>query len=124
MRNLRSSQPIRRFASTWSNGRLASTRMRALRAGALSLVATLLLGPAHSAGSSDFLPCVHRAISDLDDGVSPADVVGAAAVHECVTPQMFENCNEICSDALLKTFREDAAVRVLRYRVSKRASGK
>jgi hypothetical protein len=95
-----------------------------LHAGALSLMTTLLLSPAHSAGSSDFLPCVQRAISDLDDGVSPADVVGAAAVHECVTVQMFDKCNDICSDALLKTFREDATVRVLRYRVSKRGLGK
>jgi hypothetical protein len=62
--------------------------------------------------------CVLQEVRDLDDGISPADVIAAAVVSDCLT--RLRPCSQVCMQTAVEGARTAVSVDVLRSRASKR----
>jgi hypothetical protein len=91
--------------------------------GAFATVALLLACPA--AAESQLRACLMKAIPDLEDGISPADVIAAGVVEECrETWATDKTCNLNCQATVANTLKTTILPDVLKFRAAKRRAGK
>ena len=93
-------------------------RLLAIAIVALPTAAFLLAAPADA--GSQFPACAMKAIQDLDDGISPADVIAAAVVQECRWSWITKDCNSGCEALLVNNLKTFLLPEVLKFRAAKR----